>query len=104
NARRRCVIRLQALTCRFERVQARHSNVKNDNVGFPLLCLLPRVTAVPRLAAYPPLRLGVQKRHQTLAYHFMVVGHEDSQCAHGLPPHVPGAWDSTAATLAWSIQ
>src|SRR2546430_2609638 len=54
----------------------------------------------PRLAAYLPLRLGVQKRHQTLAYHFMVVGHEDSQCAHGLPPQVPGAWDSTAATLA----
>src|SRR5882724_7242925 len=56
---------------RFKPVQARHSNVKNDNIGFQLLCLLYRVTAVPRLAANLPLRLGVQKRHQTHAYHFI---------------------------------
>jgi len=27
-------------------------------------------------AAYLPLRLSMQKRHQTLAYHFTVVGHK----------------------------
>src|SRR5207249_5847042 len=58
------------------------------DIGLQLLGFVHRLTTVRSLAADLPVRLCLQKGHETLAYNFVIIGYENSKRCHGSPP-----WD-----------
>jgi hypothetical protein len=74
---------LQQLARSVQSIEVRHANVHDHHIRLQLFGHFDRLTAIGRLSTHFPAFVFLEKRTQTPAYDFVVVGQQDTKF-HGI--------------------